>query len=833
MPISWIDAAFGQLPANSSHALNSVWEKRLLKARVGSCSTDEVDERSSRLVWSALQTGRNLMVVLPDFALHRPAILLATGLIHSLLNPRLASPSYRPRVVYFGSYVGIREHLASLELAGWGLRFSEVFPQRNVGPSGSTVKQKEAGHGEYGGHAPELITVYAPVDPVAILSGQNPEWIAIDLGDSSRAEWLSGVLRYARKRQVPVICWSQNPLSSLVDLFTEFGSIFIWPWKGLDPAAPSVNHSQGLQLWQPAMKTTVRPVVLAGPGLACVDTHLRAATVELSRLTPPDGTLAKAAVLAHWRLLRNVEGLCVPLDFYERETQRFYGLRTFSHLLQSCASFRNHTSEKHPNLTGRLETVATHLGHAIEEVKARSAPLWIALCNVILDEPSDGSARLVIFSSRSRKHVFLLALLAHHNITEDDLAEVGTYVMTLEELDAYSRHKIMPGNLSRPDRLLRADRQCCLVLMSVPRPVLMPKILPCFSYKRLDLLVYRHQLKAGYRRIAEWAERCNPSVRYVTRALAALSGQPEPAFSQSITDRIVCESPAELEVNSAKTKTLSINVPSLLKGFDAADEIAKIFDKIESEQEDVPERGQGASHATGMWCDQAIWFRFEHGWTAFYASDEKLNVVVQSSGGLTTEERYVRAVQPGDLVVLIHGERRQSFYDLLVSRIHGHPKYALHVALVKRWQSDVAHASNSPEELLYAIQALGSSIQSTRTIRSWEAGDVLCPEDPEDLRRVGQVLKSTFISTQYRCIYAAAKRLRTLHQTLGRWLNSWIVSQVGGVAHVGHDAVIDEVLEITFDDFRDSLLLLRVIEKKTLREPILQSCLGRLERNAH
>jgi hypothetical protein len=45
--------------------------------------------------------------------------------------------------------------------------------------------------------------------------------------------------------------------------------------------------------------------------------------------------------------------------------------------------------------------------------------------------------------------------------------------------------------------------------------------------------------------------------------------------------------------------------------------------------------------------------------------------------------------------------------------------------------------------------------------------------------------------------------------------------------------MIDEVLGITFDDFRDSLLLLRVLERKTLHEPMLRSRLGRLERNVY
>ena len=79
--------------------------------------------------------------MLPDLTEHRRATLLATGLIHSWLNPKSvhASASHRQRVVYFGTHIGIREQLASLRLKSWQMKFSDAFPQYNLGRLGTGV----------------------------------------------------------------------------------------------------------------------------------------------------------------------------------------------------------------------------------------------------------------------------------------------------------------------------------------------------------------------------------------------------------------------------------------------------------------------------------------------------------------------------------------------------------------------------------------------------------------------------------------------------------------------------------------------------------------------
>jgi hypothetical protein len=306
---------------------------------------------------------------------------------------------------------------------------------------------------------------------------------------------------------------------------------------------------------------------------------------------------------------------------------------------------------------------------------------------------------------------------------------------------------------------------------------------------------------------------------------------------------VLLQPSSQLEIDSAKKSTLTSNIPPLLKGFDPADELAKLFAEDEPEQETMVLPGEDGAISqdpvTHVWCDRAVHLRFEQGWSATYAPEDKLNVVVQLPEGPSTEERHVRAVRVGDRILLISGERRQSLYDLLISRVHNHPGFALHVALVRRWQTDVAQAyhqyskaqSNPLNRLLQELQSEGSAIQTAQAIRNWLTGDVLCPDDPEDLLRLGRILRIGFVTQQYRRIHEAKKRLSTCHRILSRRLNSWLVAQLGHTDYGDLHKVIDEELGITFDDFRHSLLLLRVVEKSEMSSPTLRSQLGRLNRS--
>jgi hypothetical protein len=206
------------------------------------------------------------------------------------------------------------------------------------------------------------------------------------------------------------------------------------------------------------------------------------------------------------------------------------------------------------------------------------------------------------------------------------------------------------------------------------------------------------------------------------------------------------------------------------------------------------------------------------------------------------DERYIKSLQPGTRVLLIHGQQRQNLYDLIVSRIHRHASIELHLRLIQRWREDFVVGyqgwrrlqGRNLDALLLEMARRGSKLTSSFTLRQWLWGNTLGPDDPEDLRRLAEVLDMDFVKQYYRRIDEAAQRIRGLHRGLAIRLNSWLKQQVAGVGVGADDSdVIDERLGLTFGDFRSSLLVLQVQTVTTVAGPFLREALGNLERIAN
>ncbi len=227
---------------------------------------------------------------------------------------------------------------------------------------------------------------------------------------------------------------------------------------------------------------------------------------------------------------------------------------------------------------------------------------------------------------------------------------------------------------------------------------------------------------------------------------------------------------------------------------------------------------------------------FEEGWYGLFAPDAIINIISYRGDGEQVEEIYIRALRPGNLVAFIPGQRRQSLYDLIISRIHGHPSIELHLALVRRWQEDLRKAywnwQGNLEELLRQMQRRGSHIVSSLTLKNWLNGQILCPQDREDLRRLADILELEFVQNYYLRIYRAASFLRGLHIDIGKGLSQFILKLATGKRTNDQGQIISEELGLSLRDFRDSLLILRVRSVEMKTGPFFRADLGTLERRS-
>ena len=885
---TWLEEAFMGLPGCDDDIFKGLWLKGRL--RFGDQAPDHIDEYSARLVCAALRHYTRLFIVLPDSQSSRPSLLFATVLIRSWYDSLMQKKtddngSHRQKILYFGSAVGVRRQLSQVRIEGnaWELNLSEVFQQRDIGRKqqrvGKSKKTKKVSESQPI-TLPEVITIYSPVDPVAAVEQHSPQWIAIDCSDAESLKWLKPLLKYSLDEQIPILAWGQNPLSECVGEFAECGQVFTWSsqptWaftKSSIGIAPSFQPECKLQSYlYPKQTTQIQPVVLEGTSANTLANsfreanHLLASTFEIS-----SGRFARDAIRVHWKYLRALESLSVPLDFYEAEAPHFWGLKSLRQLSDECEHFQEACNQSVANLAVRLEKVHASLEAATEHVKNSGSPLWQVLRNLVGNEPPFGEARLVIFSSRARKQLFLLALLAKHNRTEEDLHAVRTWVFSLDEFKKFRHQYTASVNLEEPLIFPTMEEKLRFhsIFVGFPSPRLTPKLLPILLEKKVDFLLYSHQVPALARQVNQWATLLNPDIHNLVDILRRLHGgliQRKPRMVEGSKIVSILSQASEIEMSKEIPQIPSRLDLSELLGIDTGniarprslgikplwqpdDPVSEIARLLESEQalieDELGIEGQfredsetGTASEQESWCDSAIEVHFEYDWHVCFAPDDVINVIVTEEKGQQVDKRYIRALKPNDRVIAIPDQRRQSLYDLLLSRVHGHPTIELHLALIRRWQQDLElayrrwrlHGVRNLDELLLQMQRRGSTLTHPMTLRGWLSGNILCPEDPNDLRRLAEILEMSFVISHHQKIYQAAKRLRGLHRVLARRLNSWLEEQASGSVKAKDDDVLDTELGITFGDFRNSLLILQVQEVQPIMGLFLRSSLGRFER---
>lgn len=846
MPTGWINDALRALPGTDDALFQKLWhEQRLLfdgKQGVG----DTVDECSARLIVAALAQGNSLLVTLPDFQPHRPAFLFASALIQHVLA---GTPRNDP-VFYFGSAVGIRDQLRRTSVLRLRLSLAQLFEQRDI-------RRGAAALDSYRGTArvPRVMTIYSPADPTAIVAAHRIAWIAIDCGDAPSLVWLRPLLEEASRRRVPVVAWGQNPLSECVRDFAADGLSFTWPptiqMRGHSPCR--LSGDPGLLL-QAHGNSHLLPLVLHGESVDSFSNALRSASQALGRVAHCfGGRFERDALSVHWRYLRAMEMLSVPLDFYEAEAPQFWGLRSLNQLCTTSDHFRNACVNSNSDLHGELESIGALLRQAKASLGTQSCPLWETLGYLWMEEAEDNEVRILVFPTDSRKRLFLFAMVARHNLTEDDLRENGTYVASLNEVHRwmYAQHTLCEI-ANRDDSLIPPeDRTWRPVVVGLPSPAMTPRLLSVLLHPKVDIVLYPHQCSSFMRRQGDWSIRLTGGSGRNFNVLADMSGLPVPAHLPPIPAGITVDDPVEVDVETV-SKTKASVTDALWQPEDAISEVARLFqadEEFTAEELIFSEPAEPASTDVetpeDIWCAEAIAVQFDQGWHAHFAPDDTINVVQNGKA----DHRYVRALRVGERVLLIHGQQRQSLYDLIISRVHKHPSIELHLTMIRRWQEDlrvafqqwqtrapgvaerVEHGPRDLSGLLRRMQALGSQLVSTLTVSFWLRGFVLCPLDPDDLRRVAEVLDMGFVRQYHQRIIQAANRLRGLHRGLSIKLNYWLENHATGTGHKNDDDVIDTELGLTFGDIRNSLLVLRVIELENIAGPFLRTSLGRVEKD--
>ncbi len=853
--IGYLAQGFSGLPRSADDFFVKLWHEGRLQFSGRSGCPDRFDEMSARLVCATLHQRERLLIILPDRVPRRPALLFATGLIMHGLDQMKVS-QFGGQVLYFGSTIGIRDQLGNVRVGD--LTLDAVFPQVHLirqDPS-KTRPITPSHHGQPSSlHLPKVICVYAPVDPIAVLKQHYADWIAIDCGDEPTLRWLPALLGYACSHGLPVVAWCQSALSESIADFARAGiKVFHWPHAPVSfVSSPPAYETASTQGHESNMTTQVTPLFLDGSKLADVTTPLQNAYHILARASQQhNGQLSRDALHLGWSYLRSVESLPVPFDLYEAEARHRWGLKSIARLREGLERFMEATRPIYPSLSADLEQAAAHLNGALEQIRRSEPPLWGALTRLCVSDVPDGTACLIVFPSTARKQLFAFALLARYNISEDDLRELRIWLMSPKDLHREVVHRETGDGDSGAweDDILISEINLDweVLLVGLPSPTLSARLEPALRQRKVEILVYPYQAPALACRIEKWQALLNVNLTENMNILSQLGGKRPSSPPPELPVRLKMGIPQTVTAEPRSTGQPSArDATPLWQPNDPIEEVSWLL--VEDEDEPLVESilessseeiisDRKDSDEKLAWVERAIEVRFDGGWHGLFALDDTINIVYSGADGEQVEERYIQSLRPRDKVLFIHGQRRQSLYDLIISRVHQHPAIELHLALVQRWHDDLATSyrewqrrqMRGLDELLWEMKKRGSQRESVLTLQQWLRGETLCPQDAEDLRRVAEILDMGFVRQYYQRIYRAASRLRGLHRGLANRLNRWLREQAAGIDAGNIGEIFDEELGLSLQDFRDSILILQVKSVAAKPGPFLRANLGLLER---
>lgn len=435
-------------------------------------------------------------------------------------------------------------------------------------------------------------------------------------------------------------------------------------------------------------------------------------------------------------------------------------------------------------------------------------------------------------------------MLSYHNITEDDLSELGVRLTALKRLY---------GEMTQPNSLVSSteigiDEDVDLVLVGLPSHHNTALMAPLLK-RKFSVMLLDYQLRTLERKVTEWSQKLFPSPSAncvsVETALRLPKRQNDTLLAKDI-DQVAhrlgnpIRKSIEFDGIWLGSRKAQHSV-SLSQEYDVVQELTYLMGDEDPREIDSTMSNQNPQ--TGQMVDSAWEVCFSNGISILFATDDMVNVIASKNGKTTTDERYVSGLRSGDRVLYISGQNRQSLYELLISRVYDNPAISLHVKLVERWHEEFVKAHNlrkridqrwSLDKLFDEMRLLGTSISDTQPLRNWLKGQTLRPQDAEDLRRLAEIFRLEFVKQHYKRIHKAGGRLHGLNVSLSRRLNSWLQDGTPDLFadSTAYEDMVDEDLGLTLRDFMNSVMILVVTSKQEKPGPFIRDMLGQIEKRS-
>ena len=796
--IHWIDDTFSSLPISKEDFFQQLWQKGKLTYMDSPELVDSIDENNAKIICTALEKRKLSLIVLPDNEVHRGALMFGSALLKSAIEC-IQEQVGNNKVLYFGTAIGFKYSLSRTAIGN--LQLDNVFTYSQA--SGRYDKYKNYRKSDpMGDYLPEVICVYHPGNPEEFVQIYNPDWVAIDCGKDIEVDWLEDLLKYCEKKHKPVIAWCQNRFSKVIDLFEQY--------KGQIYYSPNITRNGGKlsigELFINRGQCVVEPITFEKDRIDEIDTALDQAKGILRGLSISGiGSLEKDAIRTSWIFLRTLERLSLPVAIYNAEAKSFKYVYSLNSLDKTLAKYSDFISSTNPNFVSKIEEfrkIAKSISTAFE---TSEPPYWSALSNYCMDRAPEGFIRALIFPKRHQKQLFTYTLLSRFNIREDELFDDSRIILrTLKEITS-------PNNSDR----FQFDGQAIIpIVAGLPDYYNRHLFYHLINKWPTKVLIYPHQTRVLKAILKDFNElEAKQFVRSI-QALSTLTDNSRKIDVPDYEERYQLANVTEIEIDYCKTSdSTPASGQALVDIGDLNTELAQLLETGDQDEEDV-EYLMNINVATkeedeslvddGLLIENAVEILFQGSYRLIVDPKEQVNVVRQGK----VEKTFVRALRTSEKILFIENQSRQGLYDLIIGRVHNHPSLELHLGMLRKWKEDfhlgyTKWKEDNPSwglwEFLQILKEKGSGITTALTVNNWVNGYVMRPQDPEDLRRIGEILDLKFLKENYTKVYNAASRIVGIHISLSRKLNDWLENRASNYQRDDME-LIDDELGLTFGE---------------------------------
>lgn len=823
----------------------AVFEQLWLKGRLRIQDCHEFalphDHILSRLVQKAIETRRSLFIRVPNYDGFTVSLAFATAIASEAVE-NIGKTTGTSKILLVGTTVDVRRYLRQTHIGNFKL--DAIFAQSDM--SKSRVFTDDAVEQALGNSLPKVVTSYDPIDIKGLLHTIGPHWVAADIRKYALPHWLPALIEEVAKTRTPLLLFFRSRFSELAEYAQKCDAQMVeLPLVGVEQAR-HLGSTGDAPLWTVDWTTTFVPLVPGGSTTDTIDESLKRVQARLTQATRLrlTGSLDRSSLMLAWRAYRFLTTVSCPMGIAESAASSVWGAKPWSQLEASLEALLKTLAPTNPTLHLELDAAFSEMQATRKLMGDSDVPLWNAMVNLVLEKKDESKGRTIVFHGRAKRTLFEFGLLARCNLSIADLDSINVKLVDFAHQNrSYRTLRQQVATDLDPTRDEVAAKQGPLTMVGLPSWTSALRLDPWVRGRQVEVCCYPHQV-GELRRQAGWLGTVLGTNTDNLEQVFRTAGASWDVALSPTTGQVFCAAPTSL--NDARSDQLTVSdgsdqeVGPIAPNLNQMDEVAALLQLDDDDSDDgsagIRDEDQEEGGSDSLIVSKAVELEFAGALIGLFAENDFVNLVVNKSGEISTEPRYVRSIRAGDVLFFIHGSRRQNLYDILISRLHQDPALEVTLELIKRWQEGIAQAFRSRyltsgysvEDFLRDLQGRGSDVSVPLTVHFWLTGHTLGPNDPEDLLRIGSILDIPLLKAHHTKVAAALRRIRGLHRSLAHRLTKWIEAQVSGDRWDSDDEVLDAEFGIHLRDFRDSVQLLRVESIRAKTGTFLWRSLGEL-----